>query len=192
MCTCVRIRSQRYNNFRFRAANRAHNKAMGNAKWGFLTKKSPQGGLKTMAHSTMQEDATDRKPGLPDKDGTQAARLHGIPSHASPHKAEPAWADALQTQHAAPAIAARCIGQRNALHQPSHRTASANGARCTGRCTALRFPARNRAGWRGVLWGRCKSPLRNFPQRACLLQSQPPEGGYAGMGITIGRPTGCG
>lgn len=43
---------------------------MGNAKWGFLTKKSPQDGLKTMAHSTMQEDATDRKPGLPDKDGT--------------------------------------------------------------------------------------------------------------------------
>ena len=45
------------------------------------------------------------------------------PSHASPHKAEPARADALQTQHAAPAIAARCIAQRNALHQPSHRTA---------------------------------------------------------------------
>lgn len=96
---------------------------MGNAKWGFLTMKQPQGGLKTMAHSTMQEGATDRKPGLPDKNGTRAARLHGIPSHASPHKAEPARADALQTQHAAPGIAARCIAQRNALHQPSHRTA---------------------------------------------------------------------
>lgn len=119
MCTCVRIRSQRYNNFRFRAANRVHNKAMGNAKWGFLTMKQPQGGLKTMAHSTMQEDATGRKPGLLDKDGTRAARLHGIPSLDPPHKAEPAWADALQTQHAASPNATRCTSHHTALPYPS-------------------------------------------------------------------------